>query len=339
MKYPNASDLIAIENVNIYMAYPVGESRRKMKAILESKNATDASSLIMKMYAEVQRKAKGYNTKVIDESRGNIHRIDSWDTTAKAMGAINKLLGNYKLECVDLMNDLYDMIVGSIKDFEFGYQYKITIIQILYQTMVLELYEIIDMCICAYTDMLKNPNEKKPRFGKLDNTKLSIVRSAEGLVSCYKSGEWQRTMKALKDPKIAAKESAIFGEVMESAVSIIAIASFAIIGFKMILGFIRIGINYFFAKSVTIADYLENQSELLRTAIEAEEKIGDTPDDVLQKQKKWLNRLEATAGFINSKILKAEKKASEEMHKENSQYMTMVDNSVSMDDANAFAII
>ena len=339
MKYPSASDLIAIENVNIYMSYPVGDERKQMKAILESKNSTDASNLIMKMYAEVQRKAKGYDTEVIDASRGNIHDIDEWDTTAKAMEAINKFLDNYKLECVDLMNDLYDMIVGSTKDFAFGYQYNITIIQILYQTMVLELYEIIDMCICTYTDMLKNPSQKKPKFGKLDATRSSIVRSAEGLVSCYKSGEWQITMKALKDPKIAAKESAIFGEVTESAVSVIAIAAFALIGFKMILGFIRLGVNYFFAKSASIGEYLENQSELLKTAIEAEERLGDTSEDALKKQRKWLNRLEALSGFINSKILKTEKKASEELTKENKQYMTMVDNSVTMNDANAFAII
>ena len=339
MNYPKSSDLIAIENVNIYMSYPVGEERKRMKAILESKNTTDASNLIMKMYAEVQRKAKGYDTEVIDASRGNIHDIDEWDTTAKAMEAINKFLGNYKLECVDLMNDLYDMIVGSVKDFEFGYQYKITIIQILYQTMVLELYEIIDMCICCYTDMLRNPSQKKPKFGKLDPTRSSIIRSAEGLVSTYKSGEWKRTMKALKDPKIAANESTIFGQVMESGVSIIAIAAFAIIGFKMILGFIRLGVNYFFAKSANIADYLENQSELLRTAIEAEERLGDTSDAALQKQRKWLNRMESLAGFINSKILKTEKKAAEELTKENKSYMTMVDNSVTMTDANAFAII
>lgn len=339
MKYPSASDLIAIENVNIYMSYLAGYERKQMKAILESKDSSNASNLIMKMYAEVQRKAKGYDTEIINDSRGNIHDIDEWDTTAKAMEAINKFLGNYKLECVDLMNDLYDLIVGSTKDFEFGYQYNITIIQILYQTMVLELYEIIDMCICAYTDMLKNPSQKKPKFGKLDATRSSIVRSAEGLVSCYKSGEWQRTMKALKDPKIATKESAIFGEVTESAVSVIAIAAFAIIGFKMILGFIRLGVNYFFAKSANIADYLENQSELLRTAIEAEERIGDTKEDALRKQRKWLNQMEAISGFINSKILKVEKKAAEELTKENKQYMSMVDNSVTMDDANAFAII
>lgn len=339
MKYPNTSDLVAIENVNIYMNYPAGEERKRMKAILESKNSTDASGLIMKMYAEVQRKAKGYDTTVIDASRGNIHRIDDWDTTAKAMEAINKFLGKYEFECVDLMNDLYDMIVGSAQDFEFGYQYKITIIQILYQTMVLELYEIIDMCICCYTDMLRNPSQKKPKFGKLDATHSSIVRSAEGLVSTYKSGEWKRTMKALKDPKIAAKESAIFGTANESAVTIIAIAAFAIVGFKMILGFIRIAVNYFFAKSVSIAEYLENQADLLKTAIESEERIGDTSDAVLQKQRKWLNRLEATAGFINSKILKTEKKADDEMRKENKQYLTAVDGSVSMTDANAFAII
>ena len=205
--------------------------------------------------------------------------------------------------------------------------------------MVLELYEIIDMCICCYTEMLRNPSQKKPKFGKLDATHSSIVRSAEGLVSTYKSGEWKRTMKALKDPKIAAKESAIFGTANESAVTIIAIAAFAIVGFKMILGFIRIAVNYFFAKSVSIAEYLENQADLLKTAIESEERIGDTSDAALQKQRKWLNRLEATAGFINSKILKTEKKADDEMRKENKQYLTAVYGSVSMTDANAFAII
>ena len=339
MKYPSVSDLVAIENTNIYMCYPTGWERHDMRAALESTEQDKISNLITKMYAEIQRKAKGYDTSKLDASRGNIHKIEEWDTTAKAMDAINKLLGDYELECVDLMNDLYGMIVGSTKDFEFGYQYKISIIQVLYQTMVLDLYEVIDMCICCYTDMLRNPNEKKPRFGKLESKKSAIVRSAEGLVGLYKSGEWQKAMKALKDPKIAAKESTIFASTTESVVTVIAIASFAIVAFKMVLGFIRLGVNYFFAKSVSISEYLENQSELLKTAITAEERIGDTSDAVLNKQRKMLNRLEATAGFINSKILKTEKKADAELRKENQQYLNAIDGSVTMTDASSFEII
>ena len=339
MKYPSVSDLVAMENVNIYMCYPTGWERHDMRAALESTNSDKVSNLITKMYAEIQRKAKGYDTSKLDASRGNIHKIEEWDTTAKAMEAINKLLGNYDLECVDLMNDLYDMIVGSTKDFEFGYQYKISIIQVLYQTMVLDLYEVIDMCICCYTDMLRDPNEKKPRFGKLEAKKSAIVRSAEGLVGLYKTGEWQKAMKALKDPKIAAKESTIFTSANESVVTVIAIASFAIVAFKMILGFIRLGVNYFFAKAVSISDYLENQSELLKTAIATEERLGQTPDEVLSKQRKMLSRLEATAGFINSKILKTERKADMELRKENQQYLNAIDGSVTMTDANAIQIV
>ena len=52
-----------------------------------------------------------------------------------------------------------------------------------------------------------------------------------------------------------------------------------------------------------------------------------------------LNRLEATAGFINSKILKTEKKADAELRKENQQYLNAIDGSVTMTDASSFEII
>ena len=358
MKYPNASDLIAIENVNMYMAYPVGDERKHMKIMLESDSSSAVSALVVKMYAEIQRKVNGYNTEDIDASRGCIHKIKDWDTTSKAMDAINKLLGDYNLECVELMNDLYDMIVRATKDFEFGYQYNIGIIKILYSTLVLDLYEVIDMCICCYTDMLKNPSEKKPRFGKIDIHKSAVARSAEGFIDAYRKGDWAKAMKALKDPKIAANEAALFGDdtateagftlpfaaaastpALSGPIAMIAVAAFAILSVKMIIGFIRLAVNYFYCKSVSLADYLENQSMLLRTAIEAEERSGFNDEKALKIQKKWLSRMEGLSSFIEAKILKTERKAAETMQQENKTYMKAIDTNVTMDDANAFAII
>lgn len=362
MKYPSLSDLVAMENVEMYMEYPVGEDRKHMRALLESEAPAAVSAMVVKMYGEIQRKSLGYNTEAIDESQGNIHKIDSWDTTAKAMEAINKLLGNYNLECVDLMNDLYDMIVRCEKDFSYGYHYNIKLIKLLYSTLVLDLYEIIDMCICCYTDMLKNPAEKKPKFSKLDLKRSAVARSAEGFVESYRKGDWAKAMKALKDPKLAANESALFGEngepveeagiaipllgasaatapALSGPLAVVAVAAFAILSVKLLIGLMRLAINYFYCKSVSISDYLENQAELLRVAIEAEEKIGETSEKAIKRQKKWLNRMEALSNFIVAKILKTERKATEELRNENKTYMQAMDTNMTMDDANAFAIM
>ncbi len=312
--------IVAQENINMYMAMPVGKLRTEMRAVLEAKDSDEMTSeVINKMYLEVKSKTKGYDVVDIDASRGNILKVKGYDITADAIDAINRLMGDRKIDCVDLMNDLHDMIISCRADFEHGYRYNVDMIKIIYQTLVLDLYELVDMCICAYTAMMRNPAQKDFRFKDLSDyrSKTAISQSAAGFVGLYKKGDFGKLMKVLRDPKMAGATTVEAMEGVGTGILVGAILSPFIV--RAVIGFIRLGVNYFFVKAAKLDDYLSTQSEFLRTAIEAENARKDDPE-AIAKQEKWLNRFERLTAFIETKILKVDKEASKQITEDNKQY-------------------
>ena len=312
--------IIAQENINMYMAMPVGKYRTEMRAVLEAKDSAEITSeVINKMYQEVKAKTKGYSVEEIDASHGNIMKIKGYETTADAIDAINRLMEDKKFDCVDLMNDLHDMIISRRADFEHGYRYNVDMIKVIYQTLVLDLYELVDMCICAYTAMMRNPNQKDIRFTDLSDyqSKTAISQSAAGFVGLYKKGDFGKLMKVLKDPKMSGSTTVEAMEGVGTGILLGAILSPFIV--RAAIGFIRLGVNFFFVKAAKIDDYLSTQNEFLRTAIEAERARSEDPN-AIEKQEKCLNALERLAAFIETNILKVDKEANSQMVKDNKQY-------------------
>ena len=316
----DVQEIIAQENINMYMAMPAGKYRAEMRAVLEAKNSDEMTSeVINKMYLEVKSKTKGYNVDDIDDSRGNIMKVKGYDITADAIDAINRLMGDQKIDCVDLMNDLHDMILSCRSDFEHGYRYNVDMIKVIYETLVLDLYEIVDMCICAYTAMMRNPSQKDFRFKDLTDyrSKTAISQSASGFVGLYKKGDFGRLMKVLRDPKMAGSTTVEAMEGIGTGILLAAVISPLVI--RSVIGFIRLAVNSFFVKAVKLDDYLNTQSEFLHTAIEAEKNLGDDPN-AIAKQEKALNALERLSAFIETKILKVDKEASKQIAEDNKQY-------------------
>lgn len=95
--------------------------------------------------------------------------------------------------------------------------------------------------------------------------------------------------------------------------SVIAFIGGAILVLNALRGLIR----FFMRKSSKLSTYLENQAELIKGAIDAEVKRGDTSDKIIERQKKWYSLMKNMAEFINVHILKANSAAERDISSEN----------------------
>ena len=90
----------------------------------------------------------------------------------------------------------------------------------------------------------------------------------------------------------------------------------AIVVIGLVLGMCRLLVNWFVCRSAKVAAYLEDQQDFLKSAIDAEEKLGNEDPKVIQKQKKALGIMSLLSAFIETKILKTNDEANDTMKKD-----------------------
>lgn len=338
-------DAIIESNLSFINAQPA-KDRLRYKAILETTNPAGRAALIANLY-EFCIRPNNIDYGKIPDSRGNILKLQGYNTTSKAIELLNELmkLDNTQNE-IKILNDYHDMLLNCRADFEYGFKYDIRLIRTLYCNMVLSLYELIDMCIVSYSEFVKNQNMAKPAIKPQRKTDSILLRSIRGYLAAYKNGEWGKVMKALKDPKIAAtgesyiqmecnaiaNEDYAFEASFNKNSSIVDVTSsiwgsanlpfkilIGITGFLVFLNFLRWMIRWFMRKAASTSSYLERQSELLRDASEAESSAGISTQKQDEKRQKWYVKLHNMAEFINNKIIKVNQKVEEDIMKDSKE--------------------
>ena len=351
-------DAIIESNLSFINAQPTSD-RLKYKAVLESSDPAGRAALVSKLY-EFCIRPNNIDYGKIPDSRGNILKLQGYNTTSKAIELLNELMvmDNTQGE-IKTLNDFHDMLLNCRSDFEYGFKYDIQLIKTLYCNMVLSLYELIDMCIVSYSEFVKNEKMKKPAIRPQRKTDTVLVRAVRGYLASYKSGEWAKAMKALKDPKIAAiGESylqmeinaianedpameakankytpisdviSMIGDNMKNSEGNISLPyklMIGVAGFVALLNFLRWGIRWFMRKSANVSSYLERQSELLKDASEAESSSGTSTEKQDEKRQKWYIKMHNMAEFINNKILKMNSKVEEDIMKDSKENFKLKD--------------
>jgi hypothetical protein len=252
------------------------------------------------------------------------------------MDRINQLFQGVASDEVTLMNQLHDMIVNCKKDYEYGYTYDIEIIKLTYCTAVTSLYEMINICILAYTKKMREDAKIEFDFAKVKKKDILILNNVKSLLKSYRDGQWAKTMNALKkDPHLLdteqqATEAGIFGKetlgsVVKGAVDfvgkmpkIVTIPVAIVAGLIALLVIIRNLIYVFYSGSIKIKNYVETQKEFVDLAIQQEKEDGEA-DAVIKRHTKLADRLASIANFIEVKILNTDKKAKEEIMNSNKE--------------------
>lgn len=294
-----------------------------MKSALEAtnvaKNPKDRGILVNQLYRTVVASAKGIDFGKVPESKGNIMNLQGWKTTQNAIDTLSTLLPPDTNPEVKTLIELHDFLVSARPDFEFGYKYNIELLKTLYCVMVFCMYDLIDTCICLYSSTINGGQKPKHAYA---------YNAAQQYVALYKSGEWGKMMKGIKDAPSGATEGLILvgGDVdddlfsqslfgLESWVSELKDDPFGAVSqlplpIKIVASVIAILfvtrklIAFFFRKSASLTQYLHNQAELLDNAMKTDTTMNEK---ARQKSERLRDRMTALAAFIDTKILRAEK--------------------------------
>lgn len=154
--------------------------------------------MLQKLYSDIISRSN-IDFADIPDSKGNLVRYKGYKLIQEAMDSINFLFDGKNSEEVKLMNRLHDIIIHNTKDYEFGYKFDIEMIKLTYNLSVMTLYEMINVCILAFTKSMR-PGAKI-EFGYVDKKSkknLLVIRGAKSLVRIYENGQWAKIVKEFK---------------------------------------------------------------------------------------------------------------------------------------------
>lgn len=160
-------------------------------------SGSNKGKLVELLYRDILSK-QDLNFGNIPDSKGNITKFKYYENIEKCIDALTKLLDQNKVEELKLTVDLRNMIVAERETFEYGFKMGIDIIEVTYNTLVMTLMEMINICIYAYVDYLKNAKEIDFDFKVFKNNSLIVIRSTRQVTRSYAKGEWQKMMGSFK---------------------------------------------------------------------------------------------------------------------------------------------
>ena len=295
------------------------------KLALESINGGDGAikgKLVELLYKDVLSKSN-IDFGDIPASKGDITKYQLWQNIENCLSALNKLLANQKVEPLTLANDLKNMIVSERQTFANGYKYDIEFIKVTYCTLVLSLMELINICILAYADYLKDV--KQIEFKRLSKGgEQLVVKNVRSIVKSYKKGEWSQAMapfikvtksnlalESISSDYIATEMSlgslktlVKFGtkaiKILAKVLPIITSSTFVIVCTIAVFASIRQLIYYFYCGTSKIADYSKNYSAFL-AEVTAEGGLDPKAEKRISRASGFFNTI---ANVIETKILK-----------------------------------
>lgn len=259
------------------------------------------SELVEALYKDVLSKGNVDYGK-IPLSRGDITKVPYYKVMCDSIESLNKLVGDNANPDMVRMNTLHEVLVQERANFEFGFKANVEFIQYVYCALTEALMDLINANIVCYVDYLKETRDidMDPKFKKTNDT--TVAKSVDTFLSLRNKGEWGKLIAYYKKNVTKQFATEIF--------SIIAIATFSVVGFTALIWAIR-GLIYTYYYSAVKVDEKARAMSIYLDAVSQNEK-----DKVALAKQKYANaRLQNIASFIETKILKDDVVAQREMQK------------------------
>lgn len=306
--------------------------------VLEGSIESNAA-LLQKLYNDIISRSN-IDFGQIPDSQGVLIKYKGYPLMSESMDNLNKLFEGYRCDELVLMNKLHDLIITCKKDYELGYKFDIEIIKIAYCTAVMTLYELINICILAYTRQMRKNASIEFAFKSVKKKDIIVLRGAKSLLKSYETGQWTKMMNEFKkDPafmgtggvvRATASEGAIldtvravaqrkFGDKVAGVAQTIAslpnfikIPAAALAALVAILIAIRGLVFVFYSGSSKLRDFIKNQKEFVDITVKQERDEGIN-NKGLEFHSKLSQKLEGLATFIEVHVLKSNADATKEM--------------------------
>lgn len=279
-------------------------------------NPEGKSKMIQKLYADIIAKSNIDYGK-IPLSKGNLTTYEYYENISKTLEILNSLLDGKNVEELALTNKLHDLIITCRSDYEFGFRFDIEFIKLTYNTLVMTLHDMINLCIVAYVDYLKEVKHIEFQFKTFKRSDRMVIKATRDFLKSYDKGEWLKIMAQFKK-----NSSNMIGALLTYAATLpasVTIGGGVILGIIALLFSIRTLIYLYYSSAMKINQYIKIQSDFLKVSIDS---ASDGDSDSLDKQKRLLETLSSISNSIETRVLKTEKDASKEIKDSNSTNFT-----------------
>lgn len=303
--------------------------RAATEAVITQKDLSARTAVLSSLYRDIQIKSL-IDFDQIPLSRGDFSKYKYFELSTKVLDNLNAIYKDLpKFEEVEIMNKLYNSLLALAPDFKYGFMHDIDLIKLQYNTLVLALHEIQNICILAYLKYIANIKATSVSFGDYKQKQLLVLRGAKEFIQCYESGEWNKVMKSIKagamsgategigelasnrNPEIIynviTKLSETAGKVTGSG--IFKAGKYVALGLSVFL-LLRCLVFYFYNKAAKVSDTLKIQVQFIDALKENPEGLNPK---TARRADKLVNLANSVVGIIDGKIFKANNTASKDL--------------------------
>jgi hypothetical protein len=321
-KVMNYSDFMEVVNEHV-------DIHSKNAGLLTKLNEAERDGsldLIAKnLYGSIIANANDIDYGEIPNSAGDITKLSNYKTLNEAISNIEKVLIEYREDTssVQVVKDAMNNMVALKPQFTLGYTTGVDIIKILYNNIVLGIIASVSHLLAAITDYMVSTNKDfsiNLDKAALRDTKSNILfQTLKSFNNSCSNGKMKKVLQDLNREANGARGFAGF----------VALNGMLAIGIIMIIIPILRNLIYFFYNArVSVSDYLDIQSEILKmNVLELESSDRKDRKEISKKQKAIIGNIEKLSDKIRVKHNTAESKTKKEIEKaEKIQANDIIDN-------------
>lgn len=253
---------------------------------------------------------------------------------------LEALVGNMHCEEFELTQKLYNMIVSSRADFEYGFKFDIELIQFTFNTCVLALHKMIDISIAKYikgattqplTTGPATPVNYANTKGSYDN--LLVIQGVKGVLKIYDKGEWTEMINSFKRGRnnwlgtigAVAKSTGLVTTGAGGVGVALTTSGAAVAGVVALIGFIivlRKMVYVFYSSAYKIDESIKRNRQFVEYTLK---NSVDQSTSAVIKQQNILNFYDRVHDIIETKIFAENAKAVKELKEQNKARFTIAD--------------
>lgn len=298
-----------LEAINILRANTPVEEQYDLTMLLETAKPQVHSSLLGTLYKQINEYRK-VNYEIIDASKGDYKKLSFYEELEKTHKFLKEEI---KIGEELVIIDLAKRNVQKLKKaFEEGYKLESDVVILLYETTVHAIVDATSVLITITATSVVKTKEACSRHS------LNMLKRFNKAVE---KGSLQKALKT-------ANEQAFFdsGAMTVAKEEVLATALSMLVGAGLILAFIPIIrelVFYFYYTRMKISDYLDQLSMYIKIN---EVEVRNNPKfdeakkkDIIEKQNKWIERLDSLSDKIRVNQSRGEKEAKEQIKEENAK--------------------
>ena len=304
---------ILIENATSYT------EKSKIYALTEDQQAIVNDKMVGNLYQSALKR-KDIDFGDIPNSKGDIEKFSGYANmvaTVEMLKALTNKFG-FKMAELNIVEDAIDNIRIQKRIFEKGYALDIDFMKMYYQALVLACVDATTLLLASYVDFTKTVNniEFQVKRGKGISGNICIDSLAKFNQS-VKDGSFVK----FADGLMSKKQENFLGAASAAAAGVKVVGAIAI--GASIVPTLRLLLFYFYDAKMSLSEKLLYQKELLEMnafSLNASSMDAQQRNKILDKQKRYMDRLDKIADKIRISDQLANKSSANSIKQDNKQW-------------------